>query len=130
VFGKSPDKVASNLGTKTIQNTVNIDVAAFVRMLAKIGYSFAVAVQGPYPLSEVPVLPLILGTVLDGSAWVGSNDYNLTVEAQSPQHALGLVSAMVTVDGNAEEILIARVKLFASANATGYQVVVRRRRAG
>jgi hypothetical protein len=78
----------------------------------------------------VPVLPLILGSVLDGSTWVGSADYNLTVEAQSPQHGLGLISAMVTVDGIAEEILIAHVKLFASAGATGYQIVVRRRRVG
>jgi hypothetical protein len=59
---------------------------------------------------------------------VGSAEFDLTVEAQSPQHGLGLISAMATVDGNAEEILIAQVKLFASAGATGYQVVVRRRR--
>lgn len=130
VFGKPPDKVASDLGVKAIQTTVNMDVPAFVRMLAKIGYSFAVAAQGPYPLKEVPVLPLILGSVLDASTWVGSAESNLTVEAQSPQYGLGLVSAVATVDGNVEEILIARVKLFASASATGYEVVVRRRRVG
>jgi hypothetical protein len=128
VFGTAPDKVASELGTKTIQTTANMDVIAFVRMLAKIGYSFAVAAQGPYPLNEVPVLPLILGSALDGSTWVGSAEYSLAVEAQSPQHGLCLISAIVTVDGNTEEILIARVKLFASAGATGYEVVVRRRR--
>jgi hypothetical protein len=130
VFGRPPDEVASDLGANTIQTTVNMDVAAFVRLLATIGYSFAVAAQGPYPLNEVPILPLILGSVLDGSTWVGSADYNLAVEAKSPQHGLALISAMATIDGNAEEILIAQVKLFASAGATGYQVVVRRRRVG
>src|SRR5205823_3685800 len=83
--------------------------------------------QGPYPLSEAPVLPLILGSADDGGTWVGSADYALPVEAQSPQHALCLMSANGTVDENTEEILIARIKLFASAGATGYAVVVRRR---
>jgi hypothetical protein len=128
VFGKAPDQVVSDLGTKTIQTTVNIDVASFVRMISKIGYSFAVAAQGPFPLNEVPVLPLILGSALDGSAWVGSSEYNLNVEARLPQYGLGLVSVKATVDRNIEEILIARVKLFVNAGATGYEVVVRRRR--
>jgi hypothetical protein len=130
VFGRPPDKLAVDLGTNTIQTSVNIDVPSFVRMIAKIGYSFAVAAQGPFPLNEVPILPLIIGSVFDGDTWVGSAEYNLMVEAQSPQHALGLISTMMTVDGNTEEILIAQVKLFASASATGYQVVVRRRRIG
>lgn len=123
VFGRPPREVVSALKTKAIQDTANFDVACFVRMLAKIGYSFAVAVQGPYPRDEVPVLPLILGADLDGDSWVGSAEYELAVEAQSPQHALCLIS----VRGNSEEVLIARVKLFAAAGATGYEVVVRRR---
>lgn len=94
----------------------------------RIGYSFAVANQGPYPLNQVPVLPLILGTADDGSTWVGSTEYHLAVEEESPQHGIGLILATVTVDGSTEEILIARVKLFASAGATGYEAVVRRRR--
>jgi hypothetical protein len=129
-FGKPPDKVAADLKTTTIQTSAKIDLAAFIRMLAKIGYSFAVAAQGPYPLDEVPVLSLILGSAFDGSTWIGSAEYRLEVEAQSPQHALGLVPAKTTVDGNVEEILIAYVKLFANAGATGYQAVVRRRRVG
>jgi hypothetical protein len=129
-FGKPPDKVAADLNTTAIQTSAKIDLAAFIRMLAKIGYSFAVAAQGPYPLDEVPVLPLILGSAFDGSTWVGSAKYRLEIEAQSPQHALGLVSAKITVDSNVEEIFIAHVKLFASAGATGYQAVVRRRRVG
>src|SRR5262249_17476495 len=115
--------------TNTIQSTVNLDVSAFVRMLAKIGYSYAVADQGLYPLAEVPVLPLIRGTGPDdGATWVGSSEYRLAVEERSPQHALGLIQTQRIVGGNSEKIWIARVKLFASLGATGYEVVVRRRR--
>jgi hypothetical protein len=127
-FGKRPDDVATTLGADTIEATVNVDVAAFVRMLAKIGYAFAVAARGPYPLNEVPILPLILGSADDGGTWVGSADYRLVVEAKLPQHGLALLPATAVVDGSTEEILVAHVKLFASAGATGYEVVVRRRR--
>src|SRR5206468_12215556 len=40
-FGKSPKEFAEALGTKTLQGTVNDDATSFVRMLAKIGYSYA-----------------------------------------------------------------------------------------
>jgi hypothetical protein len=127
-FGKRPEDVAAVLGTNTLEMTANIDVPAFARMLAKRGYSYAVAALGPYPRSEVPVLPLILGSADDASTWLGSAEYRLPVEERQPQHGLGLVQSTVMVDGNAEEILVAQVKLFASAGATGYEVVVRRRR--
>jgi hypothetical protein len=122
-FGKSPAEAAAALGTKTLQVTSTIDVPAFVRMIAKIGYSYAVSQLGPYPLNEVPVLPLILGTADDGSTWVGSAHYRLKVEDKKPSHALGLTT---TTSAN-EEVLVAQVKLFADAGATGYEVVVRRK---
>jgi hypothetical protein len=127
-FGKPPEDVAANLGAKELTDRVTVDVPAFVRMLAKIGYSYAVASHGPYPLSEVPVLPLILGNVDDGSTWVGSSEYLLDVEAERPAHALGLVASSTVINNTAEQILVARVKLFASSGATGYEVVVRRSR--
>ncbi len=127
-FGKKPEEVASTAGTDTLRTTVNLDATAFVRLLAKIGYSYAVAVQGPYPRSEVPVLPLILGSADDGGTWVGSAEYRLSVEGKRPTHGLGLVSLTATVGEIAENVLVARIKLFANAGATGYEVVVRRRR--
>jgi hypothetical protein len=125
-FGKRPEEVASAVGTDTLRTTVNLDATAFVRMLAKIGYSYAVAAQGSYPRSEVPVLPLILGSADDGSTWIGSAQYRFSVEAERPTHGLGLISLAATVDETAESVLVARVKLFANAGATGYEVVVRR----
>jgi hypothetical protein len=125
-FGRNPVEVVTDLGTKTMRHTVNLDVTSFVRMLAKIGYSYAIAARGPYPQSEVPVLPLILGGSDDGSTWVGSTEYRLESEEKRPEHALGLVPYTATVDGVLEHVLVARIKLFANSGATGYEVVVRR----
>jgi hypothetical protein len=97
-------------------------------MIAKIGYSFAIANQGLFPMSECPVLPFILGSADDGGTWVGSAEYRLSIEDQHPNYALGLVSISMTGDGVQENVLVARVKLFASAGAKGYEVVVRRTR--
>lgn len=128
-FGKPLEDVAAALNTRTIQTTVNFDITAFARLLAKIGYGFAVAQLGPYSLSEVPVLPMILGTVDDGSTWVGSADYELPVEEKKPTHAVGFVELNRRIGNETEAVLISRVKLFANTGATGYDVVVRRRRA-
>ena len=126
-FGKPPKDVATALNTRTLQSTAHVDATSFVRMLAKIGYSFAVASIGPYPLSEVPLLPLIQGKADDGSTWIGSADYRIEgIEDKKPQHALGLVWVSGACGDVAEKVLVARVKLFASSGATGYEVVVRR----
>ncbi len=126
-FGTQPKDVATALNTRTLQSTAHVDATSFVRMLAKIGYSFAVASIGPYPLSEVPVLPLIQGKADDGSTWIGSADYRIEgVEDKKPQHALALVWVSGTYGDVAEKVLVAQVKLFANSGATGYEVVVRR----
>jgi hypothetical protein len=127
-FGKRPDEVISAVGTDALRATVSIDASAFVRMLAKIGYCCAIAAIGTFPRSEIPVLPLILGTADDASTWVGSSEYSLAGEAQRPQHVLGLISVNMLVEDTPEEIFIARIKLFADTGATGYEVVVRRRK--
>src|SRR5262249_52360298 len=72
-FGQPPEDLAARLNTKELRSTVNIDVRSFARMIAKIGYSFAVSQIGTYPLDEVPVVAFILGEESDGSRWVGSN---------------------------------------------------------
>jgi hypothetical protein len=119
-FGRSPHEVLADLGATELRVTSQVDVWSFVRMLAKIGYSYAVASAGPYSREEVPVLPLILGSEESGSTWVGSADYRLEAEDNAPQHALGLAAYRAEVDGYTQQILVARVKLFASAGATGY----------
>jgi hypothetical protein len=126
-FGKSLVEIASEHGADAISTTAVSDVSAFVRLLAKIGYSYAVKVMGPCPRSEVPVLPLILGSADDGSTWVGSAKYRLAVEDRRPTHALAMMEPTpLAVDGVTESIVVVRVKLFANSGATGYEVVVRR----
>lgn len=126
-FGKSPQAIAKSLDVKTLQVTANIQAHDFARMLAKIGYSYALASNGLYPRDEVPVLPLILGKSDDDSTWVGSADYQIGVEAKGPQHAIELVERTGTEGNETVKVLVARVKLFASSNATGYEIVVRKK---
>jgi HNH endonuclease len=126
-FGKSLVEIASEHGADAISTTAVSDVSAFVRLLAKIGYSHAVKVMGPCPRGEVPVLPLILGLADDGSTWVGSAKYRLAVEDRHPTHALAIMEpTALVVDGVTESIVVVRGKLFANSGATGYEVVVRR----
>jgi hypothetical protein len=125
-FGKSLDEIAKELGVKTLQFTSGVETFEFVRMIAKIGYSYAVANLGPYPLNEVPVLPFIREESDDGSIWVGSADYELDIEEKKPQHSLALVPLIRTSGAIKEDVLVTRVKLFASSGAKGYEVVVRR----
>lgn len=123
VFGQQPEKVAEKLNTKTIRGTTNIEVDEYVKMLAKIGYGYAVSQLGTYDLSEVPVLPMIMGTADPSTQYVGSALFTLNIEAKGPQHALGLHTLVL----KGEEITVALIKLYANTGVTGYGVVVRKR---
>lgn len=103
--------------------TADMDVPAFARMLAKIGYGFAVAHHGLFPLDEVPVLPFILGITDDGDNWVGSAQYRLDIEDARPTHAIAV--GVETGTSHGIPLTIARVKLFAPSGATGYEIIVR-----
>jgi hypothetical protein len=104
--------------TKTSQTTfefkVDLDVWAFSRMLAKIGYCCAVAHFGLAKMSDIYVLPSIIGTKLDVQTWVGSN-----VDFKTRPHSLHVVE--VFLDG---DIIIARVALFAAFGGQPYTVIV------
>lgn len=126
LFGARPEKVAEDLKATTLRKTSNVDATAFVRMLAKIGYSFAVSQLGSLPLQQVPVLPLILGRADNGSLWVGSANFETQTEKLGGMHALCLMSGAVDRGGNREPVVLARIKLFASSGATGYEIVVHR----
>jgi hypothetical protein len=59
-FGKHPTDVATGIGVKTIRTTSNWDVSSFARLLAKIGYSHAVATVGLLPREHILFFPLSL----------------------------------------------------------------------
>lgn len=125
-FGKNPTDVAKALAVKTIRTTHNWDVTSFARLLAKIGYGFAVAWLGSLPREHIVILPLILGKADDASYWLGSANFKLAVEAKGPMHALA--HTWIPDPRNiGNELLIVRLKLFVPSGATGYEIVVCRR---
>jgi len=122
-FGKNPEDVAKDLGIKTIQTTENLDIISFVRLLAKIGYSYSVATLGLLPRERVLVLPLILGTADDASSWLGSSNFKLAIEEKGPIHALAYEWTPHPND-DTKELLVVRVKLFAQSGTTGYEIII------
>jgi len=122
-FGKNPVDVLKQRGLKSIKQTTDLDATSFARMLAKIGYSYAVGIHGLLPLQDVPVLPLILGESDDGNVWVGSAPYKTESERRGATHALATYKH-IPENMPGCRMIISRVKLFAGSGATGYEVVV------
>lgn len=121
-FGKNPYLVAHKLNASSIISTTDVDIWAFARLLAKIGYCMAVSSIGLIPREKVPVLPFIMGESKNAPMWIGSSIYQLSVESQKPMHAMGLV--LLDIPNTSRKALVARIKLFAHSGATGYQVYI------
>lgn len=121
-FGQSPYMVAKKLNATAITSTTNLDVWSFARLLAKIGYCFAISELGLLPREKIPILPFILGKDSNASMWLGSANFQLSVEAQNPTHAMSLV--LVDTPNKLTKVLIARIKFFAPCGATGYEVYI------
>jgi hypothetical protein len=104
------------------RQTDNIAALAFARMIAKIGYSYTVGVFGAIQLDRVMVLPLILGKSQDAGFWVGSRTYETESEKAGALHAL--TNIQYRAADHRQALVVARVKLFASSGATGFEVVI------
>ncbi len=123
IFGKHAQDTVRDLGGTGIKVTYRCDFSAYVRLLAKAALGFAIATVGSIPLNEVPILPLILGKADDGSMWIGSAQFRLTVEDTNPTHAVGF-NIVPNPEDPSKYLLIARLKMFANSGATGYEIVV------
>lgn len=121
-FGAAVDEVVKKHGARGIEFTSDIEATEFAQMLAKIAYSHVVAELGLFPRDETPLLRLIAGQADDGGSWIGSHTYTLNIEKQRPQHALAITSC---ANSQGAQGLLAHIKLFASAGATGYEVAAR-----
>lgn len=122
-FGADLNEAVRVQGATGFRQTDDIAVTEFARMLAKIGYSFTVGVFGTLPLSNVLVLPFIRGETDDAGCWIGSAQFDTESEKRGALH--GLTHTIYRSEtGTAKDVLVARIKLFASAGATGYEVVV------
>jgi hypothetical protein len=73
-FGPKPEEVAQSLGASRISWTDTHRPVEFARMLAKIGYSYAVAELGLDLFQEVFVRGTILGQFDDAGFWVGTEE--------------------------------------------------------
>lgn len=123
-FGADIDKaVKDNQGTGFRQQD-NIEWEDFVRMLAKIGYSYITGAFGLVPLEQILVLPLIQGQTNDAGNWIGSRQYETESERRGALHSVSHI-VYESDGGPVQRFLVARIKLFASSGATGYEVVVR-----
>ena len=106
---------ANTRGNVTVEFTIDMDVWAFARMLAKIGYCCAVAHLSLRRIGEVYVLPSILGQSNDVQTWVGSED----ILFNRPANLLHQVEVFVS-----SGVVFARVCLFAAFGGNPYTVVV------
>jgi len=123
-FGEDIEELVRSFDATGFTQEDAVDVFAFARLLAKIGYSFAVGLKGCFPLDQSPILPLIRGELANPTKWIGSAVFETETEKRGGSHALQLVESGLE-GGPYNHVWIARIKLFASSRATGYEVVVR-----
>lgn len=121
-FGKNINEIGKSLNTKEIKIVQDLDVWAFARMISKIGYCYAVASFGIFPIEKVPIIPFILNQKNNGSKWMGSSDFRIDVEDHKPTFALGNIIGKIP--GYSNPVLTSQVKLFADIGAPGYEVFI------
>ncbi|MER7071032.1 hypothetical protein [Terrabacter sp. NPDC000476] len=98
------------------------DIEALAQMLAKIAYSFAVAVTGVIGRESSP-LPDLMRDPTNIGRWIGSDAFQLQSEGPGATHGLTHNASVKSPNGEAE---VVRIKLFASARSVeGYEVVTR-----
>lgn len=124
-IGDAIDGVKYNRATG-VEITTRIDIWSFVRMLAKIAYSYCVAEKGLFPKEESPVLPIALQKHNNAKEWIGCLEGDpLTKPDSNALHLLG----MTEMRGEDGKILsVVGIKLFSVRSGPTYSVVVRIRR--
>jgi hypothetical protein len=119
VGGPRIEDMAKGVGAEAVQTSATFHGNDFERMLAKIGYGFAVAAYGIGRFEKVYVLQSILGKTDDVGMWVGCpKDYLAGVSGNLHEAKVGTSGKDVHV----------RVRLFASCGGPCYQIVVGRLR--
>ena len=117
-FGPKPEEAAKKLGATTIKLSQTSEPAAFARMIAKIGYAWAVAEGKLGALKGQPfVVPAILGKTDDIGRWVGT----LT---DAPEKHEGLLHYFALHEDREKNLLIAEVHLFSDSETPRYGVVL------
>ena len=119
-FGVDPTVVGKTLGASRINITAEINPVAFARMLAKIGYAYAVAEGAASDLEGLSfVLPSILGEQDEIGCWVGT----LTKPMELFHDLLHRILLHRDYD---KGLLFAEVQLFSDSQTPSYGVVLGR----
>lgn len=106
-----------------VEIQTDLDIWAFIRMLAKIAYSYYVAKKGVFPLKESPVLPIAINEHSYAKHWIGClEDHPLTKPGSEALHLLD-ITEIVGDDGSICSVV--RIKLFSVTSGPTYSVVVR-----
>jgi hypothetical protein len=117
--GKSPADLAKELGVDSISLDTKHCPAEFARMLAKIAYAMAVAVDAVRDLAEpCPVLPAILGDEEDIGRWVGTHT--------EPIRKYASLEHRVHIYRSGQGLLMGEVQLFAHSETPSYGIVLGR----
>lgn len=117
-YGAKPDDTLQKFGATQIRHTANCQAPEFARMIAKIGYSMAVAEgQLDFISGEPYVLPSILGQRDDIGRWVG------TITQPFQAHVDQLHRIFIHKDLE-QGLLIAEVQLFSDSPTPSYGIVL------
>lgn len=123
-FGTDPRAMAAALGPGDVVLNGKWEIVPFARMLAKIGIGCAAAELGPLPLADVPLIDFVhTGTTTHVSHWLGSTHVDVASELIGATHVVSVHYRDHPTDRE-RRLATVRIKLFANAGATGYEVVV------
>ena len=99
-----------------------MDVWAFVKLLAKIAHGYHVAIHGLFPLNESPLVPIMLAQRRDARNWIGNTEAHPLPSGGMALHLLQHVP-LETDDGSRATAV--RIKLFATDPTPTYALATR-----
>lgn len=106
-----------------VEIQTKLDIRTFIRMLAKIAYSYYIAEKGVFPLEESPVLPIAINELSYAKQWIGClEDYPLK---KPGSEALQLLDITEIAGDDGLICSVVRIKLFPVTSGPTYSVVVR-----
>ena len=122
-FGKNTAEVVREHKAAGVRFEDRLDIWAFVRMLAKIAHAYHVAIKGPFPADESPLLPLIFGKRWDAASWIGNAEDDPLVKPESSALHLMALDELQGDDGSVCSVV--RLKLFSTVAGPTYAMATR-----
>lgn len=121
-FGVGQGELVREYQARGMRFEDQMDLWAFVKMLAKIAHSYHVAVDGLFPLEQSPLVPIILGQRSDALNWIGTM---LTDTLPSAGQALHQLHHAPLESEDRSQAWAVRIKLFAPDPTPTYALATR-----